>query len=455
MQKRIVSIILSVLLVATLLSGCGSQSGEGTTETTTETTTATSTDDDNTLTIIHMWTDELVEQREMEAVAVKHALENFKEKYPDVTVIEEQVSQNAGYESKIKTLAAANELPDLFGALPSMMGTFYDNGQVMDLAPVLAEESEWYNTFADGAFGDFQNGDAILGVPRVAIVNHVLYWNEAIFKECGIAEYPKNEQDFLEAVKILKENGYVPMATGNKGKFMIASQVMPGILFKYVGKDWYENLRNFEGASFEDPESIAAITYLDSLIKAGLFNEDANSIDEFQAREMYYSGKAAMYVEGSWSISSLIADGNDEIKENTNFEIFTTVEGKEDLEPQIITGQGWGFSLNANLSDKKKENALNFLKELTSPEIQKELVESGSMSILKNVDYDESKLDPLQTEFLELYSSKTVQIGCPEVQLSTAYMDASYTAYQELSVGDITPEELAKTLQKAHESSKK
>ena len=31
-------------------------------------------------------------------------------------------------------------------------------------------------------------------------------------------------------------------------------------------------------------------------------------------------------------------------------------------------------------------------------------------------------------------------------------MDASYTGYQELSVDAVTPEELAETLQEAHES---
>lgn len=404
------------------------------------------------LTIMHMWTEEMVEQNNAEAIALRHAIDNFKEKHPDVKVVEEQVSQNAGYESKIKTLAAANELPDIFGVLPSMMSMFYDNGQVMDLAPILAEDTEWNDSFSDGAFGDFTFGETILGVPRCAIMNHVLYWNEEIFKECGIEEFPKNSIEMLEAVKTLKENGYIPMACGNKGKYLIASQIMPGILFRSVDQEWYESVKNYEGASFEDTEVIEAITYLKELMDAGLFNEDVNSIDELQAREIYYSGKAAMYVEGSWSVSGLITDCPKEVLDNTNITVMPPMEGEEELDSQIVTGQGWGLSLNSDLSEEKQALAIDLLKEITSPEIQAEGVENGLLSVLKETPYDESKLDPFYEEFLELYNSKEVRVGCPEVQLSVDYMDASYTGYQELSVGNITPEELAKTLQEAHES---
>ena len=444
MKRRLLSAVLCLFIIASVVTGCGENKSKD--ETSSE---------KQKLVIMHMWSDELMEQNNAEAIAVHESIERFKEKHPDVEVVEEQVTQNAGYESKIKTLAAANELPDVFAALPSMMSTFYDNGQVMDLAPVLEKDQEWNDSFANGAFGDFTFGDKILGVPRCMIANHVLYWNEDIFKECGIETFPENSEQFLETVKILKSKGYTPLASGNKGKYMIASQVMPGILFKFVDKNWYESVKNYEGGSFEDPEVIEAIEYLKELIDAGMFNDDVNSIDEFQARELYYSGKAAMYIEGSWSVASFISDADQSLRDKTNMTIFPPVKGREDLASQMVTGQGWGFAVNEEISDEKKDLAIEFLKEITSPEIQAEGVENGLLSVLKETPYDESKLDPFYNEFLELYESKEIRVGCPEVQLSVAYMDASYTGYQELSIGSITPEELAKKLQEAHVSAEK
>lgn len=444
MKRKLISSVLCISMLAAVLAGCGKK---------TENEMATSTEKQK-LVIMHQWTDEFVEQNDAEAVAVHDSIERFKEKHPDVEVVVETVSQNAGYESKIKTLAAANELPSVFSALPSMMSTFYDNGQVMDLSSTLETEKDWYDTFAMGAFGDYTMGDKILGVPRCAIVNHVLYWNEEIFKECGIEKFPENADEFLEAVIALKAKGYIPMSSGNKGKYTISSQVMPGILFKFVSNEWYEKLKNYDGASFEDPEAVAAIEYMQKLMEAGLFNEDVNSIDEFQGRELYYSGKAAMYVECSWSVASFIKDTEQDLRDKTSMTIFPAVTGKEDLDSQMVTGQGWGFAVNANLSEDEKMLAVEFLKEMTSNETQAKGVESGSLSILKEVSYDESKLDPFYKEFLDLYNSKEIRVGCPEVQLSTAYMDASYTGYQELSIGNITAVELAAKLQEAHESVK-
>lgn len=406
------------------------------------------------LVIMHQWTDEVMEQGNAEGQAVQHAIENFQAKHPEVEVVIESLTQEAGYESKIKTLAAADELPDVFFALPSMMTSFYNNGQVLDLKPILESDPEWYDTFADGAFGDFTYGDAILGAPRCAIVNSVLFYNKEIFEKCGINEFPKTMEELLEAVKILRENDYIPLATGNKDQFAIASQVMPGILFKFVGGDWYENLRNYEGASFEDEDALKAINFMNELMQAGLFNEDTNSCDIYQAREYYYSGKAAMYIEGSWVVSSMITDCQADTLENTEITLFPPAEGKEELDNQIVTGQGWGFSVNSQISEEKQALAIEFLKELTSEEVQAECVENGLLTVLKEVSYDKSKLDPFYAEFLDLYSAKDGKVGCPEVQLSTAYMDASYTGYQELSVGTVTPEDLAASLQDAHESAK-
>lgn len=413
--------------------------------------TAVYAEEKETFTIMHYWTDEVINQGNAEGIAIQDAINKFQEEHPELDVVVETITQDAGYESKIKTLAAADELPDVFVALPSLMNTLYDNGQVLDLAPILEEDAEWADTFSAGAFGDYTFGDLILGAPRCAIANSMLFYNKEIFDECGITEFPSNTDEFLTAVETLKENGYIPIADGNKSQYALASQVMPGILFAFASNDWYESTRNYEGGSFEDEEPLAAINYLKTLLDAGAFNEDMNSIDVDQARELYYSKQAAMYIEGSWVVASFINDCDEAVKANTEITVFPPATGHEDLKGQIVSGQGWGFSINAGISEEKQALAVDFLKAMTSPEIQKESIEMGLVSVLKDVDYDESKVDPLYTKFLDTYSAYETKVGCPEVQLSTDYMEASYVGYQELSVDGTTPEDLAATLQETHE----
>lgn len=462
MKKRLLSFMFGTALLISTVCGCSSAEKETTDDVVEEDASVEEdavaeeeaaaeesvADEKITLKIMHYFTEE---SEGADATAMRHSIDNFLADHPNVEIVQETITQAAGYEAKIKTLAAANELPDLFLALPSMMSTFDESGLVMDLSSVLAEDTQWSDSFAEGVFNDYTFDEKVLGVPRFAAVNHVMYWNEEIFAECGLDGFPENQEEFLEAVKSIREHGYTPIACGNKGKAILASQVMPGILFRYVSADWYTNLKNYNGASFTDPDAVAAMDYMQQLVEAGAFNEDLNSLEGAQGRELYYGEKAAMYIEGSWFVNLLITDGGEELVEKTNVTLFPAVTGKEDIANQMVTGQGWGFAVNSNLTDEKKALAIEFLKEVTSPEIQAEGVENGTLSVLKEVPYDESKLHPFYNEFVEMYDSYGVRVGCPEVQLSTAYMDASYTGYQELSIGSISAEELAQTLQDAHE----
>lgn len=445
-KRKILSTVIVMLMLGSIISGCSEKEKQENKE---------GDSDKVKLTIMHTATEESVNQGSTAAIAMKKAIENFRDKYPDVELAEEIVGHDAGYETKVKTLAAANELPDLFEALPSMMSSFYDNGQILDLAPTLEKEKEWTESLADGMFGDFVFGDTVLGSPQSSIVNHVVYYNKEIFKKCGIETFPADAEEFKEAVKILKDNGYIPVAAGNKGKYVIASQIMPGILMKYNSQEWYEDLKNYKGASFEDKGALDAIKYLKELMDLGMFNEDLNSLEPLQARQLYFNGKAAMCIEGSWALTNIISEAPQEIVDNTELTIFPPVKGKEELEEQLVGGQGWGISVKSGLSEAQQEAAINFLKEMTGPEIQTIMVEGGVLPTAKEVEYDESKVHPLYKKFLDMYHSYDKIVGCPEVQLSTTYMDASYVGYQEMSIGALTPEELAAKLQEAHESAKK
>ena len=79
-------------------------------------------------------------------------------------------------------------------------------------------------------------------------------------------------------------------------------------------------------------------------------------------------------------------------------------------------------------------------------------MENGLIGVAKDIPYDESKLHPFYLKFLNEVAKYDTVVGCPEVQLSAEYMDASYVGYQELSIGAVTPEDLAQSLQDAHES---
>lgn len=376
-------------------------------------------------------------------------LEKLQEKYPDLKLNVEVVANDL-YQDKVKTLIATDSLPDIFQALPGLMTNAYDNDQIMDLAPILAEDTEWSDRMLEGAFNDFTFGDTILGVPQSSIVCSMIVYNKAIFEECGITEFPKTVEDFEKAVVAIKEKGYIPVACGNKVGYMIASQIMPSVLFRYVDTDWYESFKNQTGAKYTDENAVAAITEMKNLADMGMYNEDVNSQEELLANAYYYNGQAAMLWGGYWITKNVVVNATEDVLANSAVATFPGTAENPDYASYIPGGQGWGLSLNSSLEGDEKAIALDFVKSLSEPEVQSEIIEGGCLPIAESAEYDLSGEHPLITEMLDMIDAQ-VMVPTPETQLNASYVAATYDGYQELLIGTLTPEQLAEKLQTAFE----
>ncbi|BBH23070.1 hypothetical protein Back11_44150 [Paenibacillus baekrokdamisoli] len=389
-----------------------------------------------------------------EAVNFRDTIKRFQEENPDIDFSAEIISPSI-YMTKIQTLAAANDLPDIFPALPSMQQAFSKNNLIADLTPIFEKDAEWKNGFIPGAFDDQTYAGKIYGVPYESLISTVLYWNKDIFAKSGIDHFPNNLDEFKEAITKLKANGYIPMAMGNKTKDPLASTFMPGLVFRYMDRAWYDSVREGTGAKFTDPEYVKAIDMLGELIKLGIFNKDMNSIDGMQAMQShYYTGKAGMIISGSWMISSMIAQMPKEILDNTEFSTLPPQTSKPELGNIAPGGTGWGYVVNANVTGAKLDAAVKFLKMLTSKEAGEKIINAGSLTAINVTPKDPSKLPPFFVKFLE-FRKNVKPAPVPEIQFSGSYVEASYTSFQEYSVGGLSSAKLAEKLQAAMDKSAK
>lgn len=385
-----------------------------------------------------------------EAINFRDTIREFREARPDVEFTAENISPSI-YWTKIQTLAASNELPDIFPALPSMQQTYSRNGLIADLTPIFERDAEWKDGFIPGAFDDQTYAGRIFGVPYESLVSTVLYWNKGIFAKSGIDGFPRNLDEFKVAIRKLKAAGYIPMAMGNKNKDPLASTFMPGLVFRFVDKEWYDSVREGTGAKFTDPEYVKAIDMLGELIRLGLFNEDMNLLDGRQALESYYAkGKAGMFVTGSWAISGMINGMPRDVLDQTEFATMPPQAAKPELGSLAPGGTGWGYVVNAQVTGERLEAAVEFLKMLTSKKAGEKIINSGSLTAIQAAPKDPSKLPPFFVKFLE-FRKQAEPAPVPEIQLSASFMEASYSGYQAFSVGRLTSRQLAEKLQAAME----
>ena len=363
----------------------------------------------------------------------------------------QDITPHDNYLTKIKTLAAANSLPDVFLANGSMIQSFVQGDLMMSLDDIMEADKEWSDGFINGSFKEFIINDKIYGIPIQYFATHVIYYNKGIFEECGINEFPKDWDSFLDAVQTLKDNGYIPMSMGNKAQWVVESCFYSTLADRYTGSEWFDEVKNRTGdAKFTDPEFVASLQTLKDLTDMGLFNNDAQSIDDANMVQLYANGEAGMMAFGAWGIGTIKALATEELFENTEVAVLPGgMEGQLGSSEAASGGAGWAHGLNTNLSGARLEAATTLLKYLHNAETATIQIEaSGQPSY--TLDISSVNLDSLSKKYYTMLA--TIDLTpIYDIQLDASLVDIVYSGLQEVMIGQKTPEEVAQKLQEEQE----
>ena len=301
--------------------------------------------------------------------------------------------------------------------------------------------------FKEDVFLDSTYKDAVWGAPYQIQANCVGFYNASIFEECGITGWPETMQELMADCEKIRAAGYVPIALGNKVQWPASSTLLNNLIFKYEDREWFESMMDGSGASFTDPEIIRAIYELKEL--SAYFNTDMNSTTQDEMESMFYHRKAAMFFCGAWAVGAVLQNCPDEVLKDTHVALMPGVEGEKGTTANTAAGTGWYYVINADLSDEKLEEALNFVKAVTSGAYADDALSYGYFSAAKESGSGNGaeEQEPLFWEYAAL--TETMEY-CPvldcilpaELGSGAMCVDA-----QKLLADEMTPEEMAKDLQ--------
>ena len=380
--------------------------------------------------------------------AMKPLLDKYLEEHPNMVLDEESVS-NADLATKVQTLAAGDELPDVFMVKGQMAQTFVENGKMYALDDILAEDPQWRDNFKEGVFSNFTIDEKIYAIP-FQVTNTCVFYNTDLFAQAGIKEFPKTWDELIDIIPDLKSIGVTPIVLGNKEKWNAESVIMSTLGNRLTGDEWYQSIRDNSGAKFTDPEFVASLQALSDLAAAGAFNEDVNSIDGAQQRQMYMNGKAAITIDGSWAIANFDENCPDEVKNVTEMAALPMVEGGKGNPEAITGGAGWAIAVSSKLSPEKLEVVKDMLKAMTGPEYGTAAIEEGTLSAVKPGE-DVEITETVAAKF-DAFAEGRPFIPVYDHQLSSGVIDVMQGGLQELLIGRVTPEELAQRIQTEYEN---
>ncbi len=383
---------------------------------------------------------------DMRAKTMRETLDTFKKDNPNIE-LDIQAIPPDGYRARLKTVAAANEMPDLFVMWPGVMTKEFVGGDLLQpINDLLDSKPEWKNGFMPNSFSEFTIDGKVYSAPMALSPTSLLFYNKTLFDKYNV-QPPKTWADLMTLVETFKKEKITPIALGNKAAWVAQSSILSSLGDRVTGTDWFLKAAAGEGAKFTDPEFVQALTYLQQLSKAGAFQDGFNSIDNTQMEQMFAQGKAAMMIDGGWALTNLAANASKEALDGMRVTVLPSVpNGKGD--PNSLSGVvGTGLGLSKKVEGARKEAAHKLIYALASPETQKKTLE-GNQLVSYKVELDPTKVTSIFAEVYKLLGTvKTTPVY--DGKLSSAVADVVNNGLQELLMGG-KPEDIAKKIQDAN-----
>lgn len=379
------------------------------------------------------------------AQTVRGQIEKFEKEHPDVE-LDAQAIPVDGYRQRLSTVAAAGEMPDVFFTYPGdPVKTFYEGGLMQPYTDLFEKYPEWKANFYAGAFERFTFDDEIYVAPLNLSATSFLYYNTSLFEKYNV-KVPTTWDELMQAIETFNANDITPIALGNQANWVAQSTILGALSDRVTGTEWFYKAFEQDGVKYTDPEFLKVLGYFKQLVDAKAFQEGANSIDNTQSDQYFIQGKAAMTINGAWSITTLANAAPAEALEQVGVTWLPEIPGGKGKPHTISGGASGGFALSSKVKGAQRDAALDLLYAISGPEGMQKLTE-GSAMVMYNTEVDPSKVNPMyikaqkvlaESEFVPVY----------DLYLSSAATEAINNGLQKIIMGgDI--ESVAQSLQDA------
>lgn len=391
-----------------------------------------------TLHVMHNWG-----ETDAKGPPLQSIFSDFMETYPHIK-LEQEVFTDEEIPIKVETAYLAGEEPDI--VLHNLMAnslTWTEDGLTVPIDDYLVD---WglKDGFLETALQEWQNPQGHYSAFPLEGFNWPTWYNTRILGEAGV-EIPTTFDELLAAIPKFREAGYAPIVTG--GADWTGWAQFGLILATHM--DYYDKaLPLFQnGGLWEDPVGIAAVEGFVRIRDAGGFADETPGLDFGGRNEYYYSGKAAMMHGGSWVYS----ETPEELLPDITLAGFPLPEGSPHAKPLIFAAYGAkGVWITRNGAEKL-DAARKLVEFMYQGDMIARLVEQSSMPPpLKEVQVDESKLNPLFVQSLKL-ADKVTMMPAVQGQVPGAVRPDLLNMAKEAYL-DVTAQEILDAIQAAYEA---
>lgn len=369
--------------------------------------------------------------------AVEPIVEAFNEANEDIQVTASFYDTD-GIKDACKVAASSDSLPDMWFNWGGSLGQFYsDNEKTYDLTEY-AEANGWNDLFSAGALNLCTLGGQLCGYPTSYNVLGV-YYNKAIFEECGI-EIPTTFEEFEDACAKLKEAGYVPMAAAGLNGWHVMRWVEL-LVEHYAGAELHDKMNSFE-ESWDNEAVVNALNKYKEWVDAGYFPDGFVTADPNDTIMSFGSGECAMDLQGQWYDGQLIQNE----LEVADYGVFAF--------PSVENNRMSAFAemtqFNKNLTEEELDACVKFMDYYYSDENVASYGAYYNLPLPK--DGAKAPADQLNVDGMIETSNTNGTFTITDQAFPTEVADVLFNAQDAIANGQMTAEEAAANIQAAIEA---
>lgn len=410
--------ILTAIVTATALVAAACSGGGGST---------TNADGSVTLTWWHNGSSEPLKSLWQQVADDYHAA------HPNVSFKVEPI-QNEQFQTKVPLALQSDDPPDIYqqwggGALVSQVAS----GKVADLTK---DTSGWIGQLGQAANG-WQLDGKQYGIPYVR--HAVGFWyRKDLFTQAGISAPPSTMDELADAVTKLKAAKIAPIAIGGKDRWpdafywgYFAVRSCPTDVLKAASKSLKLDNPCFVKAG-EDVKAFLGTNPFQEAFVGTPAQQGAGS-----SAGMLANGQAAMELQGDWQPATMAPLTQDkDLPSKIGWFPFPAVSGGGG-DPAVMMGGGDGFSCTT----KAPPACVDFLKYLTSTDVQKKLAAAG-VGLPVNQDAATAITDPGTKTAVETVQKAPYMQTYFDITLTTAAGQALDDAVANFFAGKGTPQSI-------------
>ena len=386
---------------------------------------------------------------------VGEMIDKFEEEHPDIEV-QHIYMPYTDHVEKLKVDLSAGDAADVFGVQTGAMYKEFRDFEE-DLTPYLVKEygDDWASNYNEYAMSLLKGDDGeYYAVPLGLSYAGYVWANMKYFDKYGL-ELPTNYDELKEVCKTFRDNGEYPLVIGAKDSWInidtwmnIAADINTEKLYSAI-----------EGETpFTDEDLVQSFQIWQNCFTDGVFQDGALGVGMYtDSTDMYQKeGSVPMILNGSWSLGADM-DSDEQSQEvyngeGANHKIFL-MDWNNDGKIAPVE-EAVDVSLAINNQSKVKDAAWTFVDWM--------LHEGADFLINGHLQYMPARNDmELNVEGLNENGAENLEYCVEQGKDNVGgYREMAYAELKEtiinelteLALGDVTPEEAAKTIEAASQA---